>query len=189
MPFAGIRVVLLSGMKKPVEPASLAEPATRNIATIATLEREALHERSALDRFTDAITAATGSPAFVVLHSVWFLVWIAVNVTGYAPFDPYPFSLLTLIVSLEAIFLTGIVLMTQNRMARQADKRARLDLQINLLAEQELTAMLQMLHALCLKAGVEITIHDTRVEQLLEETDIHEIAVALDREQTDRKTT
>ena len=52
----------------------MAEPAARNIRTIATLEREALHERTRLERFTDAITAATGSPAFIVAHAVWFTI-------------------------------------------------------------------------------------------------------------------
>jgi uncharacterized membrane protein len=165
----------------PSSDATLTEPASKNIAAIAALEREALHERSALDRVTDAVTAATGSAAFLVIHAIWFTAWIAVNVTRAAPFDPFPFSLLTLLVSLEAIILTGIVLMTQNRMTRQADKRAHLDLQVNLLAEQELTAMLQMLNALCQRMGVPVPARDTRVEQFVKETDIHELATALDR--------
>jgi uncharacterized membrane protein len=66
-------------------------------------------------------------------------------------------------------------------MTRQADKRAHLDLQVNLLAEQELTAMLQMLNALCQRMGVPVPARDTRVQQLLKETDIHDLATALDR--------
>jgi uncharacterized membrane protein len=162
--------------------AELSEPAARNIAAIAALEREALHERSAFDRFSDVVTNAAGSAAFLGLHALWFSVWITVNVTHRPAFDPFPFNFLTLIVSLEAIFLTGIVLLTQNRMTRQADKRAHLDLQVNLLAEQELTAMLKMLQALCERSGVAIPARDTRVQQLLNETDIHELAVALDKE-------
>jgi uncharacterized membrane protein len=72
-----------------------------------------------------------------------------------SPFDPFPFSFLTLVVSLEAIFLSVFVLMSQNRMTRQADKRAHLDLQIYLLAEQELTTILHMLRGLCKKHNVE----------------------------------
>jgi uncharacterized membrane protein len=158
------------------------EPAAKNIEAIAQLEREALHHRTVLDRFTDAITAAAGSPWFVVTHAVWFGIWITLNVTRRAAFDPFPFNLLTLIVSLEAIVLTSFVLMTQNRMTRQADKRAHLDLQVNLLAEQELTAMLQMLNALCERAGVSVPVRDSRVDELLKQTDIHKIATALDRE-------
>jgi len=97
-------------------------------------------------------------------------------------FDPYPFSLLNVFVSLEAIFLTSFVLMTQNRMTKQADRRAHLDLQVNLLAEQELTAILQMLYALCQKAGTCARINDVRVEQLLRDTDIVQLAITLEKE-------
>ena len=84
------------------------------------------------------------------------------------------------VVVLEAVFLTNVVLMTQNHMTRLAERRGHLDLQVNLLAEQELTAMLHMLHGLCTHAGVRVAIHDERVQQLLTETDILKIAVALD---------
>jgi uncharacterized membrane protein len=164
-----------------------AEATARNIAAIAALEREALHHRSTIDRTTDAVTSAAGTAAFLIAHATFFAVWIALNATGEMSFDPYPFNFLMLMVSLEAIFLTSIVLMTQNRMTRQADKRAHLDLQVNLLAEQELTAMLQMLHALCQRTGVEVKVRDTRVEQLLKETDIHQLATALDRELADER--
>src|SRR4051812_20221780 len=73
------------------------EPAARNIEAIAALEREALHDRSRLDRFTDAVTAAAGSPVFIVAHAVWFGGWITLNVVREHPFDPYPFGLLMLI--------------------------------------------------------------------------------------------
>jgi len=155
--------------------------ASANIRLIGTLERQALHDRTALDRLTDAITSTAGSPIFVIAHAAWFTVWIGLNVTGHR-FDPFPFNLLTLIVSLEAIFLTGFVLMTQNRMTRQADRRAHLDLQVNMLAEQELTTMLKMLTGICQRLDVQVAARDGRVEQLLADTDIHKIAVALDRE-------
>ena len=162
--------------------ASVAEPASQNIAAIASLERQALHERTTLDRVTDAVTAVAGSAAFLVVHAVWFGVWLSLNLTREPPFDPFPFPLLTLLVSLEAIILTGMVLMTQNRMTRQAEKRAHLDLQVNLLAEQELTTMLKMLTALCERMEVAVPAHEERVVQLLKETDIHELASALDHE-------
>ena len=116
----------------------------------------------------------------IVLHALWFTAWIALNTTRFA-FDPYPYSLLNLVVALEAVFLTSVVLMTQNHMTRLAERRGHLDLQVNLLAEQELTAMLHMLHGLCTNAGVQVAIRDERVQQLLAETDIRQIAVALDR--------
>jgi uncharacterized membrane protein len=156
-------------------------PVGRNIQAIADLERDARDERTLFDRLTAAVTRVAGSTAFIAVHAVWFIGWIVLNATRYG-FDGYPFNLLNLIVALEAVFLTSVVLMTQNHMARQADRRAHLDLQVNLLAEQELTAMLHMLHGLCTHAGVKVLMRDERVQQLLTETDIQKIAVALDRE-------
>jgi uncharacterized membrane protein len=145
------------------------------------LEQKALDDRLPIDRLTDAVARVAGSTLFIVLHAIWFTAWIVVNATRFA-FDPFPFSLLNLVVALEAVFLTSVVLMTQNHMTRLAERRAHLDLQVNLLSEQELTAMLHMLHGLCTHAGVHVAIRDERVQQLLTETDIRKIAVALDRE-------
>ena len=156
-------------------------PVEFNVQAIAKLERETIDQQSPIDRLTAGITRVLGSTTFIAIHAVWFAIWIVLNSTR-SPFDAYPFSLLNLIVALEALFLTSVVLMTQNRMAQLADRRAHLDLQINMLAEQELTAMLHMLHALCTQAGVSVSIHDERVQQLLKETDIRKIAVALERE-------
>jgi uncharacterized membrane protein len=144
------------------------------------LERKALDDRTPIDRLTDAVARVAGSTPFIVLHAIWFAAWIVLNTTRFA-FDPFPYSLLNLVVALEAVFLTSVVLMTQNHMTRLADRRSHLDLQVNLLAEQELTAMLHMLHGLCTHAGVHVAIRDERVQQLLTETDIRQIAVALDR--------
>src|ERR1700687_5263339 len=160
---------------------SAEHPVVHNIQAMVQLEQDALDKRTPVDRVIAAVTRVAGSTTFIVVHAVWFTIWIALNTTRYA-FDAYPFSLLNLVVALEAVFLTSVVLMTQNQMARLTDRRAQLDLQVNLLAEQELTAMLHMLHGLCAHAGVKVTIRDERVQQLLTETDIHKIAVALDRE-------
>jgi uncharacterized membrane protein len=153
----------------------------RNIRAIAAMEQEALRQRSALDRVSDAVTSAAATPWFVIIHLVWFGGWVALNAL-VTSFDQYPFSLLTLLVSLEAIFLTGFVLMSQNRMTKQADKRAHLDLQVNLLAEQELTAMMGMLRSLCERADVPVASQDALVEELVKETDINQIAQAVDDE-------
>lgn len=144
------------------------------------LERKALDDRTPIDRLTAAVARVAGSTPFIVLHAILFVAWIVLNNTRFA-FDPFPYSLLNLGVALEAVFLTSVVLMTQNHMTRLADRRAHLDLQVNLLAEQELTAMLHMLQGLCTQAGVHVAIRDEHVQQLLTETDIRQIAVALDR--------
>jgi uncharacterized membrane protein len=158
-------------------------PSDRNVRLIAEMERKALQERTVADRLSDVVTRITGSGLFATANVALFAVWIIVNTTGFGnikPFDPFPFNFLTLVVSLEAIFLAIFVLMSQNRMTRTADKRAHLDLQIDLLAEQELTTMLQMLHALCAKFDVKVKLTDHQMRALLSETDVDELASALD---------
>ena len=159
------------------------EASDRNIGKIAELERAALHDRSAGDRLSDGINRWTGSMPFAIVHVFLFMAWILVNtgqLPAVTPFDPFPFNFLTLVVSLEAIFLSLFVLMSQNRIVRQADKRAHLDLQVDLLAEQELTALLHMLRAVCAKLEVEVSIPDEHVDEMLNETDVHKLASALD---------
>ena len=97
-----------------------------------------------------------------------------------AGFDPYPFSFLTLIVSLEAIFLSLFVLISQSRMSREADRRAHLDLQVNLLAEQENTKALEMLHRISQHLGLEIP-RDDEVHGLIEKTHVDHLASELDK--------
>jgi uncharacterized membrane protein len=156
------------------------DPVAQNIRAMVELAQEARDDRTAVGQLTDTVARVAGSMGFIAFHAIWFAGWIVLNATRLA-FDPFPYSLLNVVVALEAVFLTSIVLMNQNHMTRLADRRTNLDLQVNLLAEQELTAMLRMLHGLCKQAGVNVQIRDERVQQLLTETDIREIAVALDR--------
>lgn len=143
--------------------------ASRNIRRIADLEQDALHQRTVVDRVSDVFTRAAGSGTSVVFHSLFFAAWLAINTgrTFIPAFDPFPFNLLTTVVSLEAIFLAIFVLISQNRMAHQGDRRAHLDLQIDLLAEQELTMALRMLERVCEKVGVE---PERRTKELEKET-------------------
>ena len=130
----------------------------RNIRTIIQLRLKASRERSLPDRTADAITAFSGSMVFVCVHIAWFSTWVLLNTGrfGLHPFDPFPYGLLTMIVSLEAIFLSTLVLITQNRMSDEVERRsADLDLHIGLLAEHELTRVLQMLDAIQEKLGIE----------------------------------
>jgi uncharacterized membrane protein len=92
------------------------------------------------DRIADRITAFSGSMAFVYLHVLWFAVWIVLNVTRWR-FDPFPFGLLTLVVSLEAIFLSTFVMLSQNRESARSDLRAKLDFETNALSEAWLEAL------------------------------------------------
>jgi uncharacterized membrane protein len=86
-------------------------------------------------RVADAITSFSGSIPFVILHLAWFALWIGVNTIGGRPFDPFPFGLLTLIVSLEAIFLSTFVLISQNRQSGRSDERAMQDFETNIYSE------------------------------------------------------
>ena len=135
----------------------LSDVVERNIRTILRLRDQAAHARSAQDRVADAITEFSGNLAFVYLHVAWFAAWLLINTgkLGIAQFDPYPYGLLTMIVSLEAIFLSTFVLISQNRLSKEADRRADLDLHIGLLGEAELTRVLRMLHAIQDKLGIE----------------------------------
>lgn len=146
---------------------ALADVVERNIATILEIRQDFERSKSLQDRVADVLTAFSGSMAFVYIHAIWFAVWIALNRGwfGLKPFDPFPFGLLTMVVSLEAIFLSTFVLVSQNRMSLMADKRADLDLQINLLAEHEVTRILTLVDAMAKRMGLEDRC-DPEVEEL-----------------------
>lgn len=119
------------------------------------------------------MASIAGKVWFTVGHFFWFTAWILVNVGVVhvlPPFDPYPFPLLTLATSLEAIFLSLFILTSQNRATAQADQRSHLDLQVNLLAESESTAILKMLRALCKHEGLKIA-DDPEIEDLAARTE------------------
>ncbi len=98
------------------------------------------------DKLANRITVFSGSMAFVYIHAVIFAVWIIVNlVQDKKGFDPFPFGLLTLIVSLEAIFLSTFVMLSQNIEAKQADLRSQLDYEVNVKAEKEIEEIRDML--------------------------------------------
>lgn len=136
---------------------ALSKVIERNIRTIIRLRATAARERSRHDYIADAITSLSGRIGFVYVHIAWFAVWILLNTgrIGVRTFDPFPYGLLTMIVSLEAIFLSTAVLISQNRLSGEIERRADLDLQIGLLTEHELTRVLQMLDAIQRKMGIE----------------------------------
>ena len=162
-------------------PESLAALTQRNIESIAQLETTEAAKRSPADRIADAITCFCGSMAFIYVHLAWFGGWILWHFVPRLPqalrFDPYPFQFLTFVVSLEAIFLSTFILISQNRQSRIAELRNHLDLQINLLSEQENSKILAMLEALLQYHGLvqpdpevaslaEATAPDMLVEQI-----------------------
>jgi len=146
--------------KNPVEnkqDVRLAKIIEQNIHTIANIRKATSSQRTREERLADLITDFSGRMYFVYFHVVWFAIWILVNLGffGFKPFDPFPFGLLTMVVSLEAIFLATFVLISQNRLSAEADRRADLDLQIGLLTEHELTRVLKMLDEIQDKIGIE----------------------------------
>jgi uncharacterized membrane protein len=126
---------------------ALASVLERNIRTLLAHRERRAGKRFLQERLADVITGFSGRMGFVYLHVVWFAGWIAWNLGAFGgkPFDPFPFGLLTMIVSLEAIFLSTFVLISQNRISAESERRASLDLQIGLLTEHELTRALKML--------------------------------------------
>lgn len=136
-----------------------------NIRTVVEIEDRQAGGSTLGQRAGDKIASFAGTIAFVVLHLVAFVAWAVINrelVPGVPAFDPYPFSLLTMIVSMEGVLLTAFVLIKQNRMSALEDRRSHLDLQINLLTEKEVTKLIQMVDQIAAKIGVNAADDETR---------------------------
>lgn len=125
----------------------------KNIEAILCHEEQHRMRKSVLHRAVQRIAAFSGSLSFLWIQVAWFAVWIGYNVR-FESFDPYPFQFLMLVVSLEAIFLSVLILISQNFSASENERRHHLDLQINLLAEREATAMLRLLSKMAEQIGV-----------------------------------
>ena len=149
----------------------LAPIVERNINTILELRQEVERSRCLQERVADAITAWSGSMLFVYVHVLWFGAWIVINLhlTRVPAFDPYPFGLLTMIVSLEAIFLATFVLISQNRQATIDAQRNDLDLQVDLLAEYEVTRVLALVDAIADHLGLDVS-KDPELDDLKQHT-------------------
>lgn len=160
-----------------------AESARRNIDAIVRLEEEAMRSRSLGERVGDVFARFMGSMSFAVFHLLLFIVWFGVNsgLTPLKPFDPFPFGILTLIVSAEGVLLAIFVLISQNRMSRQANQRAHLNLQIDLLAEQETTKLLQKVQTLLDHFDIGPTDRDLHAEQLSQETHVEALVSELQK--------
>ena len=129
-----------------------------NVESMRRVEEQAMAKRTRADRIAAFVASFCGSMPFVWLHVLLFFAWLLLNSwPGIKHFDPYPFTFLTLVVSLEAIFLSAFILISQNYELRISDRRNQLDLQINLLTEQENTKMLQLLEQIAAKVGVDVS--------------------------------
>jgi uncharacterized membrane protein len=168
----------------PPQPPGLTPVLARNIQALERRRRRDEQEANVEERVAEAITRFTGSMRFVYLHLAFFGFWIVANLgwlPGVPAWDP-SFVVLAMIASVEAIFLSTFVLISQNRMAAVADKRADLDLQVSLLAEHEVTKLATLVSAIAKRMGVrteadeeldEIT-RDVAPEAVLDEIEARE---------------
>ena len=171
----------------PPAPRGLNEALTRNIEALEARRKADDAAASRQDRLAQAITNFTGSMTFVYLHLAVYGAWVIVNaglVPGVTPFDP-SFVILASEASVEAIFLSTFVLISQNRMAERADKRADLDLHINLLAEHELTRLAALVEAIADHLGVTAQVpHD--LEEVKRDVAPEAVLDEIARRQADR---
>jgi uncharacterized membrane protein len=158
----------------------------RNIE--ALLQRRTMEEnkRTLQERLADTVTRFTGSMVFVYIHLLLFGGWILWNLGlfGLPPFDP-SFVVLAMFASVEAIFLSTFVLISQNRMALVAEKRAELDLQVSLLTEHEVTRLITLVRSIAKKLDIEDAVDpeidelekDVRPERVMDTMDKHSKAL------------
>ncbi len=135
-------------------------------------------ERNWTDEFADFLTLQFGTVSFLILNAIFFIVWFSVN-TGWLhmkAFDPFPFNFLTMTVSLEAIFLSIIVLISQNKQSKIADIRQQIDFEINVRSEEEITKIIQVIDELRKAEGIKR--RDPELERMKENIDIEKIQKA-----------
>ncbi len=150
----------------------MARVVERNIYALVSHRREAERSSRWTEKLAGAITRFTGSMTFVLLHLVGYTLWIVINlgvVPGVPPFDP-TFVVLAMEASVEAIFLSTFILITQNRMMAAAAQRADLDLQVSLLAEHEITRLITLVSEMAKRMGIEAA-HDPELKELAK--DVH----------------
>jgi uncharacterized membrane protein len=151
----------------------------KNIDLISRIEQAAARQRTVGERIADSFATMVGSWTFIIVQSVLLVVWMIINIKNPDAWDPYPFILLNLALSFQAAFATPIIMMSQNRQGRLADRRNQLDLQVNLLAEQESTEILRLLRVLCEQSGISFT---SQRETMLEEaTDPDKVIRQIDK--------
>ena len=151
-----------------------------------SLEAKSLRSRPFLTQLADDLTSFSGTPSFLFFNAFAFFIWIYVNlglVPGISIFDPFPFGLLTMFVSLEAIFLSIFVLVSQNRTAKITTIREEMHMRVDLIAEEEITKVLEILAEMRKKMGIDKP--DTELEYMLERINTNyienSIAQQLDR--------
>lgn len=155
----------------------------RNVRTVRELEALAVAQPSVADRIASFVARFAGSIWFAVVHLVLVVAWIAINtIPGLPHWDPYPYTLLTMWASLEGVFIASFILISQNYAMRLSERRAQLDLQVNLLAEQETTKALELLNEIARQVGARSG-DDREVQALAEATRLDAVAKQIDETQ------
>jgi uncharacterized membrane protein len=153
-----------------------------HIAIIAKHEEEFLGARTPPEHVADLLGSFIGSLGFVAIHVAWFTTWILINTlhVGNIPrFDRPPFPLLDTAVAIEAIFLASFIVMRQSRLSRRSDERDHLILQVLMLAEKEVTAVLNVQRQLAVKADLPELPNNVEIAQLSQQTSIDEVAQSI----------
>lgn len=160
------------------------DPFQSNRELVRSFKARTDAKRTVYEKFADQLTQRSGSMTFFVLNMIWFVSWILIN-TGMIPgipvFDPFPFGLLTMIVSLEAIGLAIVVLISQNRAAQIADLREEIDLRMDMIAEEEITKLLSIVVRIAEKHGIDLS-QDHDLHEMLEPTNTEKIEQELEAE-------
>jgi uncharacterized membrane protein len=167
-----------------VAESTLTDAARKNIAAVRDLAVEVRKSRSRFDRVTDTISGFVGTPRFLAAQMAIVGTWVGINgglLPGVFRFDPFPFEFLNFVLGVEAILLSTVVLMAQNRQGREATEQAELHLQIGLLAELETTKMLEMLRAIHTRLGLNSASKDPELQEMIQTTQVEVIADELRR--------
>jgi uncharacterized membrane protein len=165
-------------------PRQTQDPFQSNRELVQSFKARTDAKRTVYEKFADQLTQRSGSMTFFVLNMIWFVTWILINtglIPGIAVFDPFPFGLLTMIVSLEAIGLAIVVLISQNRAAQIADLREEIDLRMDMIAEEEITKLLSIVVRIAEKQGIDLS-QDHDLRDMLEPTNTEEIEQQLENE-------
>lgn len=151
---------------------------------IKSLKAKYMAERTFLEKLADWMTDMFGSIPFLTLNVLWFAAWIIINQGSFPsvkPFDPFPYGLLTMIVSLEAIVLSTFVLISQNRMSKIESLREELDLHVDVITESELTKVMKLNTMLLQKIGIDLS-KDKELEKMLKPLDKYSIEKSLEKQ-------
>lgn len=157
-------------------------PVHAHVETILKHEQQFLARRSLAERLGDSTAAIVGSLSFVACQLLFVAVWIWANTNhlfGVGHFDPLPFSLLSGCLALEGILLASFILMRQARLGRRSDEREHLMLQMLILTEKEVTAVIGMNRQIAIKLGLDDVEADRGIEELAEDTSIDEVAQSI----------